>query len=182
MRVFNASIEQMLWPERREQDKLFTQLNITGPGVGIIQRTSEDSFVRVPKGYVPDGLQGLLGVGQRLFPMFFRNGEVNIGPIPKDTPVSLFTSMDLTGNDLPDAERRAQKKRMLGFLKQATRELKRGTDIFSDRNIMETMLSLSKCPDLVINKGHYFGTSLFTQEPGLSDADKRDLIGFLKTM
>ena len=44
------------------------------------------------------------------------------------------------------------------------------------------MLGLSKCPDYVINKGHYFGTSLFTEEPGLSDAEKRDLIGFLKTM
>ena len=36
--------------------------------------------------------------------------------------------------------------------------------------------------DLVINKGHYFGTNLYTEEPGLSDAEKRDLIGFLKTM
>ena len=44
------------------------------------------------------------------------------------------------------------------------------------------MLALSKCPDLVINKGHYFGTSLFAEEPGLSDADKRALIAFLKTM
>ena len=47
---------------------------------------------------------------------------------------------------------------------------------------METMLTMSKCPDMVINKGHYFGTSLFAEEPGLSDAEKRDLIGFLKTM
>ena len=44
------------------------------------------------------------------------------------------------------------------------------------------MLEMSKCPDYVINKGHYFGTSLMTEEPGLSDAEKRDLIGFLKTM
>ena len=44
------------------------------------------------------------------------------------------------------------------------------------------MLSMSNCPDLVINKGHYFGTNLYTEEPGLSDAEKRDLIGFLKTM
>ncbi len=44
------------------------------------------------------------------------------------------------------------------------------------------MLSLSKCPDLVINKGHYFGTSLFTEEPGLTDREKLDLIEFLKTM
>ena len=28
---------------------------------------------------------------------------------------------------------------------------------------------MSKCPDYVINKGHYFGTELFTEEPGLSD-------------
>jgi hypothetical protein len=34
----------------------------------------------------------------------------------------------------------------------------------------------------VINKGHYFGTSLMQDEPGLTDGDKRDLIGFLKTM
>ena len=54
--------------------------------------------------------------------------------------------------------------------------------MFGNRNIMETMLKMSSCPDLVINKGHYFGTNLFTEEPGLSDAEKRDLIGFLKTM
>jgi hypothetical protein len=34
----------------------------------------------------------------------------------------------------------------------------------------------------VVNKGHYFGTSFLTEEPALSDADKRALIGFLKTM
>jgi len=58
----------------------------------------------------------------------------------------------------------------------------RGTDIFSDRNIAESLLSMSKCPDMVINKGHYFGTSYFTEEPGLSPAEKADLIAFLKTM
>ncbi len=182
MRVFQASIEQMLWPERRRTDDLFTRLNISGAGVGWIQRTSEDSFIHVPKGYVPDGLRGLLGIGQRLFPMFFRNGEVEIGPIPKDTPVSLFTSMDITGADLPEAERREQRKKLLQLLKQIKRELKNGGDLFTDRNIMETMVTMSKCPDLVINKGHYFGTSLFAEEPGLTDDEKRDLIGFLKLM
>jgi hypothetical protein len=47
---------------------------------------------------------------------------------------------------------------------------------------MRAMLDVSKCPDYVINKGHYFGTNLMPDEPGLTDADKRDLIGFLKTM
>jgi hypothetical protein len=34
----------------------------------------------------------------------------------------------------------------------------------------------------VVNRGHYFGTDQFAQEPGLSDQDKRDLIEFLKTL
>ncbi|MDH4063268.1 MAG: hypothetical protein OEW19_02635, partial [Acidobacteriota bacterium] len=182
MRVFQASIEQMLWPERRHKDALFTRLNIDGPGVGWIQRTTADSVVRVPRGFVPDALRGLLGVGQRLFPFFVRNGEVVIGPIPKGTPVSLLTSMDLLGADLPDAARREHLRKLLGLFKQIKNELKRGNDPFTNRNIMETMLSMSKCPDLVINKGHYFGTSLFAEEPGLSDAEKQDLIAFLKTM
>jgi len=36
------------------------------------------------------------------------------------------------------------------------------------------LLSVSKCPDFIINKGHYFGTNL-------SDEEKDDLIEFLKT-
>jgi hypothetical protein len=40
---------------------------------------------------------------------------------------------------------------------------------------------MSKCPDYVVNKGHYFGTNLQPDEPGLSDSDKLALIGFIKT-
>ena len=56
------------------------------------------------------------------------------------------------------------------------------------------MLKLSKCPDFVVNRGHYFGTSKFNEteglseeeksfgkEPVLKDDDKRALIEFLKT-
>ena len=56
------------------------------------------------------------------------------------------------------------------------------------------MMELSKCPDFVVNRGHYFGTAEFNRqdglsadekafgrEPELSDADKRALIAFLKT-
>mgnify|MGYP003337937723 CR=1 FL=1 len=125
MKVFQASIEQMLWPERRRKDDLFTRLRIDGPGVGWIQRTSEESHISLPKGYVPPPLRPLLGAGQRLFPMFFRDGDISIGPIPEGTPISLLTSMDITGADLPEAERQAHQKKLVGLLKQATRELKR---------------------------------------------------------
>jgi hypothetical protein len=40
---------------------------------------------------------------------------------------------------------------------------------------------MSKCPDFVVDRGHYFGTGAFKEEPGLSDEDKRALIEFLKT-
>ena len=49
-------------------------------------------------------------------------------------------------------------------------------------NLKGPMMELSKCKDFVVNKGHYFGTSYFAEEPGLTDDDKRDLIGFLKTL
>jgi hypothetical protein len=43
------------------------------------------------------------------------------------------------------------------------------------------LLKVSKCPDYVVNKGHYFGTSFFKEEPALSDDDKWGLIEYLKT-
>ena len=55
-------------------------------------------------------------------------------------------------------------------------------------------MALNKCPDFVVNRGHYFGTAQFNEtegltedekafgtEPVLSDADKNALIEFLKT-
>jgi hypothetical protein len=48
--------------------------------------------------------------------------------------------------------------------------------------LVEPLLELSKCKDFVVNRGHYFGTDRLAEEPGLSDAQKRDLIEFLKTL
>jgi hypothetical protein len=61
-------------------------------------------------------------------------------------------------------------------------------------NLRQPMLALSKCPDFVVNRGHYFGTrdfnrqeglsadeQAFGREPELSDDDKRALVEFLKT-
>ena len=49
------------------------------------------------------------------------------------------------------------------------------------RPLVGPMLEFSKCPDLIVNRGHYFGTDKFQEEPSLSDDDKRALIEFLKT-
>jgi hypothetical protein len=51
--------------------------------------------------------------------------------------------------------------------------------IFS--NLREPLLKLNKCPDFVVNRGHYFGNRQLAGEPALSDDDKRALIEFVKT-
>ena len=48
-------------------------------------------------------------------------------------------------------------------------------------NAVDPLLEFNKCPDFVVNRGHYFGTSYFKEEPGLTDQDKHALIEFLKT-
>jgi hypothetical protein len=180
MRVFQDSIEQMLWPERREKDKIFG--SETGAGVGKIDRTTAPSNIWVPAGYIPDGYRKLIPLGQRALPGLFANGEVTIGPIPEGTPVSLLANSDLMGADLPGGTTRAEHvKQLADLLVRAKNDLKDGKNLFENKEIMDSMLKLSKCPDFVINKGHYFGTNLQGDEPGLSDADKRALIAFVKT-
>jgi len=51
------------------------------------------------------------------------------------------------------------------------------------RPLGRKLYEFSACQDYVVNRGHYFGTDKFSEaeEPGLSDADKRALIEFLKT-
>ena len=42
-------------------------------------------------------------------------------------------------------------------------------------NLAEPLFRLGKCPDYVVNRGHYFGAAL-------PDTDKLALIAFLKTL
>lgn len=43
-------------------------------------------------------------------------------------------------------------------------------------NLVQPMMQLSKCPDYIINRGHYFGTSYAKGEPPLSDREKLALM------
>ena len=49
----------------------------------------------------------------------------------------------------------------------------------SAAGLNETLLDLSTCPDLIVNRGRYFGTGL-DGAPALTDKQKRDLIEFMK--
>ena len=106
---------------------------------------------------------------------------IRIGPFPKDMPTGLITNLDLIGADLPAAERSKHLLDLLDLLRQMAATLKPNADPNDIRKLEEQMLKMSKCKDLVVNKGHYFGTWYFYEEPPLSDDDKRALIAFLKT-
>jgi len=183
MGSFEDAIQKLLWPERREKDP------VLGDKVpGVIDRTTDTSYLRVPTGYLPDFLQSLVGFGQRIFPSLFGEGGLEIGPIPKGTPVNLLSNLDLLGEDLDAAGQKDQRKKVFDLLWKMQHDLHRLPRNATDEqarqqfaNLVEPMLALSKCPDFVVNRGHYFGTSYFNEEPPLSDDDKWALIEFMKT-
>ncbi len=167
MKAFYDGIEKLLWPEKREGDRQYlTQSGKLLPGV--IDRTTATSYLRVPPGFVPDFLKVLPS---------FRDG-IEIGPIPKDTPVNLLANLDLEN-----------KKGVLRLLPKLVKALKSLPPNASDEQakaafspLVNEMLTLNKCPDFIVNRGHYFGTGYLPGESGLSDEDKRALIAFLKTL
>ncbi len=128
-------------------------------------------------------MKPLVPLFRRLFPGDSGKGyALRIGPFPKGLPVGLIANIDLLGTDLPPKERAAHLHRLTELVNHAIRELNTQNDFRVVVNrLIDEMLAVSKCRDFVVNKGHYFGTDDFPEEPGLSDADKRALIEFLKT-
>ena len=183
MDSFNESIEEMLWPEKREKDSLL------GDKVpGTIDRTTVTSYIRVASGYVPDNLKGATSLARRLFPKFFGDSGIEIGPIPAGTPVGLLSNLDLLGDDADIAGSAGHNAKLLDVVLKIQHDLQQLPANATDeqarqvlQNLVDPLMNLSKCPDYVVNRGHYFGTDKFGEEPGLSDNDKRALIEFLKT-
>ena len=183
MDSFQDSIEKMLGPEKRDQDSL---LGSKIPG--MIDRTSEKSYVRVATGFLPDYLRPLLSPGERFFPWLFTAKGIAIGPVPKGTPVGLLANIDLLGEETTPEGRLDHQKKVLELFLKMKHDLEAlpsdATDEQIDKtfaNLVPGLLALSKCPDYIVNRGHYFGTSYFSEEPALSDDDKYALIEFLKT-
>jgi hypothetical protein len=182
MRVFNASIEQMLWPERRERDKLL------GDQVpGVVDRTTTRSFIRIPIGFQPEILRSLGGLSDLLPKLFDADGSITIGPIPAGVPVNLLANLQPLA-ETDDLGRRVQHVRnLITLLVRLKLDLLAMPPNASDAdllrifaNLKEPLLELNKCPDFAVNRGHYFGTQL-SGDQALSDEDKRALIEFIKT-
>lgn len=175
MRVFQDSISQMLWPEKRAKDP------VLGDKIpGVIDRTTATSWLRIPTGYLPDVIKASREVLNWLVPVFDQKG-IEIGPIPAGTPVDLLANFDPLPQSTKLAERLAHDKAVVRVVVQLLHDLRALPQGATDEqarkvfaNLGEQLFALSKCPDYVVNRGHYFGTQL-------GDADKQALIAFLKT-
>jgi hypothetical protein len=199
MKSFQASIEQMLWPEKRDQDP------VLGSKIpGVIDRTTQRSNLNIPPGYLPKALQpgGVRAFFHALFPDHVAaDGGLALGPIPKGVPVGLLANMQLLAESNDPATQLAHFAKVSEVVLRLNNDLLtvsgKATDeelVAKFANLADPLLNVSKCPDFIVNKGHYFGTAQFDeqqdlsedekafgQEPALSDEDKRALIEFLKT-
>jgi hypothetical protein len=105
-----------------------------------------------------------------------RLGALELGPIPKGTPVNLLANLN------PDAGPR----RLLGSLAGALQLLAEGeykrlppaeVARMARQEIAPKLLAVSRCPDLVMDRGHEFEWF-----KGMTDREKEALIELLKTL
>lgn len=178
---FQASIAQMLWPARRDQDTL-----LHGKIPGMIDRTTAPSYLRIPAGYLPGAVRPFIGLGAALMPSVFtsngRDRGVVLGPFPAGMPVDLLANLQMTVDTGGFVDQVKLDRELLGAVRKLTSALNdaRGKSdeearkiVFSP-DVIEPLMKVSKCPDYIVNRGHYFGVSL-------SDAQKTALIAYLRT-
>ena len=197
MHVFDASITQMLWPEKRAQDVL-----LGSKAKGVIDRTFERSQLTIPVGYVPDALRRFKDLAHKALPNVVNvGGDIIIGPIPKGVPVGLLANTMLLSESDQLTAKAGHAEDIVELLVKLKVDLLTAPANATDEellkrfaNVKQPLMALSKCPDFVVNRGHYFGTGDFNKqdglsadekafghEPELSNADKHALIAFLKT-
>jgi hypothetical protein len=184
LEAFQDGIEKMLWPEKRDKDA-FLGNKIPGK----IDRTTQPSYLKVSYGYLPEGLQNLRGFA-RFFPGLLDDKDkiIKLGPIPAGTPVGLLTNINPFSESSDPGERLVHDKKLLDLVLQINSDLQNLPPGAGDQEakrvfapLVPRLLELSKCPDLIVNRGHYFGTAQAAGgEPSLGETDKWALISFLK--
>lgn len=105
-------------------------------------------------------------------------GGIALGPIPRGTPVNLIMNMNPeapTGKLLRAATALIRGIYMSARIEDERRDVEaRRLKVFEDE-AGQALLEASKCPDFVLDRGHWFAE-------GLSSDQKRQLKAFLKTL
>jgi len=153
--AFQDAIEKLLWPEKRlNRDSIW--------------RTSAECQIELPGALIPEAIRELLGT------TIDSDGVFRLGPIPKGTPINLLANIDPQADP---AELVALGNRIREVLQQIHDQNlgPEATRLLMKRELAPMLFKLSKCPDLIEDRGHLYGTKL-------PDADKLALIEFLKTL
>jgi mono/diheme cytochrome c family protein len=161
MKAFQDGIEKMLWMT-------------PAPRGNLIWKTSQTSFINVPRAYLPDFLRDIADRHPELIDT--QRDALRLGPIPAGTPINLIANANLDPGLSLAAKRVELLTGIIDTLARAKREK------LSDEQVKELMrtelvpkfLALNKCPDFYEDKGHPFGRSL-------SMDDKTALVELLKT-
>ena len=157
------------------------------------QSELDDLFRQSPAGPIPDGDtmgQAIVCPGtfwSRLIARFVHalawqgkvftknpDGYFRLGPVPEGTPVNLLANLD------PDTDKNQLVDLCLKIKATLARVKAERLDSAAAKELMKkeiapALFAASKCPDLIEDRGHLFGTKL-------ADDDKRALIEYLKTL
>jgi hypothetical protein len=111
----------MLWPETRAKDALL------GDKIpGKIDRTPEQSYLKISFGYLPDALQEFRGIA-RFFSWLVDEKDkiIRLGPIPAGTPVGLLTNLNPLSESADPAERLLHDKKLLDLVLMLNTDLQK---------------------------------------------------------
>jgi hypothetical protein len=153
LEAFNDAAEKLLWPEKR---------------ANIIWRTSQECNLQLQLAVIPEPLRALLR------PHADQDGYFRIGPIPEGMPVNLLANVDPEANPEELAALCLKIKASLAKIKLQNLDSAAAKELLRTE-VAPALWKVSKCPDFVEDRGHYFGSEL-------PDADKLALIEYLKTL
>jgi hypothetical protein len=155
MEAFNDAVTKLLWPEKRL-------------GTNSVWRTSQPCNLQIQLAVIPEPLRTLLK------PHADPDGYFRIGPIPEGTPINLLANVDGDANPADLADLGVKIQIALAKIKLQNLDAAAAKEVLRTE-VAPALWKVSKCPDFVEDRGHYFGTEL-------PDADKLALIEFLKTL
>jgi hypothetical protein len=153
--AFNDAIQKLLWPEKRL-------------GTNSIWRTTRECNLQIQLAVIPEPLRA------GLKPFADSDGYFRIGPIPEGTPINLLANIDPEADPANLVSLCLQMKKVLLEIKVKNLDAQAAADLMKNE-LAADLLKVSKCPDFVEDRGHYYGSEL-------PDADKLALIEFLKTL
>lgn len=105
-----------------------------------------------------------------------KRGVLNVGPVPQGTPVSLLMNLNpqAPAGDLVEAVS-AVMRGLLRIVKDNLSDANGAALHAFEAEAGLALLKVSKCPDFVLDRGHWFAE-------GLSEDEKQQLKAFLKTL